>query len=260
MALPLLLLLGVAAGSAAAAPVTLSNTQLPLDTSGSPLVTGEASLLQSPQDGAFYLYANDWGGCKGIDCCAGTHGCAYCCFQYAPYTDPCVYTDNHTVNVYRTADFATWDYLGVALSTNARRAGIEFRPQVVFNGTAYVMWYEDRWSGGQKNGGYAVAVSRTPAGPFVTLADSVVLPGAGRVGDYDLFVDDDGSAYHVRTGLSIVKLSADMCSGSSTAVDVPNGGVEGGCGGARGGAGPRGGGGGRATSVALTRGEGVTVQ
>jgi len=215
------------AGLVAARPVALSNTKLPLDSSGNPLLTGEATLLQSPVDSAWYLYTNHWGGCKGINCCEGVHGCAYCCFAFPPYSDPCVYTNNHSVLVYRTVNFESWDYLGVALSTSARREGIEFRPQVVHNGTDYVLWYEDRWANGTKNSGYAVAASRTPAGPFVTIADSVVLPGAGRVGDYDLFVDDDGSAYHIRTGLSIVKLSSDMSAGSSTFVDIPNTAVEG---------------------------------
>jgi beta-xylosidase len=38
----------------------------------------------------------------------------------------------------------------------------------------------------------------------------VVLPGKGRTGDYDIFVDDDGSAYHVRTGFDVVKLNANF--------------------------------------------------
>jgi hypothetical protein len=159
--------------------------------------------------------------------CPSSHGCAACCFTAAPYTDPCVYTNNHSVVVYSTPDFGTWTYRGVALNVSARQVGIEFRPQVVFNGSHYVMWYEDRWPSGKQDG-YAVAVSTTPQGPFATIANSVKLPGAGRVGDYDVFVDPkDGAAYHIRTGLSIVKLNADMSSGSATYIDVPNGGVEG---------------------------------
>lgn len=210
---------------ATAKTITLSNTALPKDTDGNLLLTGEATLLA--KDGVYYAYFNDWGGCPGVDCCPSSHGCAACCFTAAPYTDPCVYTNNHSVVVYSTPDFETWTYLGVALNTSAREVGIEFRPQVVFNGSHYVMWYEDRWPSGKQDG-YAVAVSTTPQGPFATIANSVKLPGAGRVGDYDVFVDPkDGAAYHIRTGLSIVKLGADMSSGSSTYVDVPNGGVEG---------------------------------
>jgi hypothetical protein len=57
------------------------------------------------------------------------------------------------------------------------------------------MWYEDRWSG---QTGYAVATSPTPQGPYTTVASTVnMAPGGGRIGDYDVFVDDDGTAYVV---------------------------------------------------------------
>jgi hypothetical protein len=32
------------------------------------------------------------------------------------------------------------------------------------------------------------------------------MPGKGRIGDFNIFVDDDATAYHVRTGFDIVKL------------------------------------------------------
>jgi hypothetical protein len=74
------------------------------------------------------------------------------------------------------------------------------------------MYYEDRWSTGS-NPGYALAAAPTPAGPFVTVRDSVKMGGEGRVGDYDVFVDPaTATAYHVRTGLTIVPLAAN-CSG-----------------------------------------------
>ena len=53
-------------------------------------------------------------------------------------------------------------------------------------------WYEDRWSTGT-NRGYAVATAPTPAGPFTTVVASTTTHGNGRVGDYDLFVDIDGT-------------------------------------------------------------------
>ena len=57
------------------------------------------------------------------------------------------------------------------------------------------MWYEDRWSSGGSNPGYAIATSPTPQGPFTTVADTVrMAPGGGRIGDYDVFVDEDGVA------------------------------------------------------------------
>jgi hypothetical protein len=108
--------------------VTVSNTALPLDTSGNLLLTGELSALR--YNGTYYVYSNNWGGCPGIDCCPTSGGCSSCCFTGPPFTDPCVYTNNHSVVVYQTDDFSTWNYLGVALSVQARKPGTEFRPQV----------------------------------------------------------------------------------------------------------------------------------
>ena len=70
---------------------TLSNVALPVDTSGAPLLTGEADVLH--HDGAWYLYMNDWGGCAGVDCCDTEGGCGSCCFvppteQYPDATAP----------------------------------------------------------------------------------------------------------------------------------------------------------------------------
>ena len=120
-----------------------------------------------------------------------------------PCSNP--YGPNHTVVGYRTADLVHWEYTGVALPMRARSAGIEFRPCVVYNARTrlFVMWYEDRGPG---EAGYAVATSPTPAGPFQTARTNVVMPGRGRTGDFNLFVDDDGAAYHVRTGFDVVRL------------------------------------------------------
>ena len=91
------------------------------------------------------------------------------------------------------------------------------------------MWYEDRWTSGT-NPGYAVATSPTPAGPFETVAESVVLPGKGRVGDYDTFIDPDtGEGFHVRTGVTIVALAANLSAPAvpSRVMEMPDGSVEG---------------------------------
>ena len=190
--------------------VTLSNLALPTDTAGDELVTGEVSVLS--WGGAYYFY---WGNCRGVDCCSSLLGCADCCFSPPSprYPDTCVYADGHAVVAYRTTDFLAWEPLGVALPVANRKAGIMFRPRVVRragSGT-FIMWYEDRWDG---QTGYAIAESATPGGPFHTIADTVVLHGDGRTGDFHLFVDDDASVYHVRTGIVIERLTADLTAGT----------------------------------------------
>ena len=63
--------------------VTLSNTALPSDQRGIPLITGEASVLA--HSGFFYWYMNDWGSCPGVNCCYSAAGCASCCFADPPH-------------------------------------------------------------------------------------------------------------------------------------------------------------------------------
>lgn len=123
-----------------------------------------------------------------------------CCYvpPSASFPDACVFVANHTVSVYRTTDLQSWTNLGVALSLSARPHGIEFRPHVVHNANTgkYVMWFEDR-PHPISSSGYSVAVANNPAGPFVTVATSVKM--ADVPGDFDVLVDDDGTAYHVQT-------------------------------------------------------------
>ena len=64
------------------------------------------------------------------------------------FPDACVFTDNHTVYVYRTTDLASWEPLGAALTPRDRPAGIEFRPHVLYNARnkQFVMWFENRYT------------------------------------------------------------------------------------------------------------------
>ena len=183
---------------ATASPTVLSNTDLPTDTRGKAILTGETSILTF--QAAHYFYVNDWGGCADVDCCQSPGGCASCCYvpPSAKYPDPCVFAFNHSVHVYRTKDLKTWYHLGVALGPRTRPEGIEFRPHVVFNEATqlFVMWYEDRPQA-IRSSGYTIAVSKGPEGPFHTEATKVAV--AGVPGDFDILVDDDGTAWHVQT-------------------------------------------------------------
>eukprot|EP00729_Bicosta_minor_P004917 gene4917-10532_t len=196
-----------------AGTATLSNIALPRDQSGQQIITGEASAMA--HDGAYYFYFNNWGECPGVNCCASPAGCATCCFTNFPnYTKGCASPTNgsdpygswHTVQGYKTTDFKTWTNMGTALPLTDRNPGTEFRPCVVYNPKTklFLMWYEDRGIG---ETGYAVATSPTPEGPFTPSKVNIVMPGRGRTGDYNIFVDDDGAAYHVRTGFDVVKLN-----------------------------------------------------
>ena len=210
--------------------ITLSNTRLPRDNLGRELITGEATFLYVHQEGLYFAYFNNWGGCRGVDCCLSGGGCAGCCFSppSQTYPDACVYTNNHTVVAYSTSNFADWTYEGTVMGVADRLLGIEFRPQVVYSQLLqlYLMWYEDRWSEGT-NHGYAINAAPSPRGPFRPYASSIVLPGSGRVGDYDIFIDDDGVAYHLRTGLTITQLNATLNGPSGKYGSLPDRSLEG---------------------------------
>ena len=199
--------------------VRLSNTHLPRDTDGNLLVTGETSVLQPTagdgEDTNYYMYVNDWGNCSnfpGIDTCSSVGGCASCA-RRSPQN--CIYDTTHVVQAYRTPDFSTFYNLGVVLPLSARHPGYLFRPHVVYNRktATYVMWFEDHSTNTSIHGMYHVATSKAPGGPFAVVSSNVSMPFGPypvmHVGDFDLFVDDDGEAYHVRTGFSVVRLRQD---------------------------------------------------
>ena len=205
--------------------VALSNAALPRDQHNQSVLTGELDILEHPSDGHYYVYVNDWGVCPGIDCCGTPTGCASCCFR--AITPPtCVETSNHSVIVYRTPDFDTWEYLGVALPAEARPAPrqIMYRPHVVYNArnSQFVLWYLT-YVPSPRSFAYAVAVSEASTGPFRVINTNVTMATAAWKGDFDIFVDDDGTAYHVRTGFSIEELDANFTgvTGRSTQFSTP---------------------------------------
>lgn len=195
----------------ASATVLLDNTKLPVDQNGNQIITGEADVLF--HNGTYYFYFNDWGTCPGVDCCDSSAGCAGCCQTKPPHplmpgcTDPNngsnPYGLYHQVVGYSTVDFNSWENMGVVLPLALRQPGQLMRPHTLYNAKMgrFVLWYEDR-----PESGYSVAVSDVPQGPFRTINRNVAMPGSGRIGDFDLFMDDDGVAYHVRTGFDVVKL------------------------------------------------------
>ena len=170
MLLPVLWLLSAAAtarssghgvGGGAGGVAVLSNTALPKDQHGLPLITGEASVLFT--HGFWYFYFNNWGGCA----------CAWTCTRHDPpacnatcalnKTDPL-----HTLEVYRTRDLVQWEHLGVAFRQPDGAAGGDLeRPHVVFckrTGT-FVLWWERSFAVGGTAGPFSIACKqliRTP--------------------------------------------------------------------------------------------------
>lgn len=127
----------------------------------------------------------------------------------------CIYAINHTVVGYSTADFKAWAFLGVLLPVEGRAAGTLFRPHVVHNPhtNLYTMWFEnfnasaDPAACGPHTSGchYSVATAAHPAGPWHTVrdgTDGAKFKCSTAEGDFDLFVDHDGTGYIVVTHYS----------------------------------------------------------
>jgi hypothetical protein len=214
---------GIADTGAAAlgTKASLSNLKLPRDTDGHQLISGEADVLVLDVDGVatYHVYINNWGGCKGVDCCPSDDGCLSCCFDSSPkhpvpvYNDTCVYASNHSIHLYTTVDFVAWKNKGAVFTQST--PGVLYRPHVVHNPTAsitnrrFLMWIRNCSTYELHGEGYAVLAAATPTGPFTPTVGNVLPPPKGSVmTDHDVHIDPkDGAGYLVRGGPVVVVLN-----------------------------------------------------
>ncbi len=108
------------------------------------------------------------------------------------------------VNVYSSTDLYHWRHEALAMTplddpdSDITWGCIMERPKVVYNEKTkqFVMWFHLELKGqGYAAARAGVAVSDSPTGPF-RFADSF-RPNGNMSRDMGLFVDDDGSAYHI---------------------------------------------------------------
>ena len=132
-------------------------------------------------------------------------------------------TASRGVNVYSSKDLYNWKPEGLALAQQADTSSditigsVIERPKVIYNEKTgkYVMWFHLELKGrGYSAARAAVAVSDNPAGPFKFIKS--FRPNGNMSRDMGLFVDDDGSAYHIYSSrenydLRIVQLTDDYC-------------------------------------------------
>jgi beta-galactosidase len=130
------------------------------------------------------------------------------------------------INVYSSKDLYNWKAEGMALakSTDPQSeiavGGLMERPKVIYNPKTkqYVMWFHLELPGqGYKAARAGVAVSDKVTGPYRYV--NSFRPNGHMSRDMTLFVDDDGSAYHIYSArenydLRITKLSDDYLSAS----------------------------------------------
>ncbi|MCX6218937.1 glycoside hydrolase family 43 protein [Spirosoma sp.] len=131
------------------------------------------------------------------------------------------------VNVYSSKDLYTWKNEGLALAKSTDPAseiatnGLMERPKVIYNPKTkqYVMWFHLELPGqGYKAARAGVAVSKNVTGPYQYVKS--FRPNGHMSRDMTLFVDDDGSAYHIYSArenydLRLVKLTDDYLSATT---------------------------------------------
>ena len=128
------------------------------------------------------------------------------------------------VNVYSSKDLYSWKQEGLALAqeedttSDITRGCVMERPKVIYNEKThkYVMWFHLELKGkGYSAARAGVAISDNPTGPFKFIKS--FRPNDNMSRDMTLFVDDDGSAYHIYSSrenydLRIAKLTPDYLS------------------------------------------------
>ena len=129
------------------------------------------------------------------------------------------------VNVYSSTDLYNWKFENLALAPNdadsvsdIAKGCIMERPKVLFNAKTgkYVMWFHLELKGkGYNAARAAVAVSDKITGPYQFIKS--FRPNGNMSRDMTLYLDEDGSAYHIYSSrdnydLRIAKLSDDFLS------------------------------------------------
>jgi hypothetical protein len=187
------LLLAFALWSTAGSGATVSNILPRRTTTGSIIDAHDGNVVQDPHTpGLYYYFAAGYGDCREPP---GLNGCASWCDNCG-----CGFFYNHSVNVYATTDFVTWEDHGNVLPLGFPRPNsVLFSPKALYNAASkeWVLWYNL-----MPPYNYAVAVSPSPFGPFLTVSNTTAAStefgfkaNNTDCGDFALFVDDDGTAY-----------------------------------------------------------------
>eukprot|EP00041_Stephanoeca_diplocostata_P006460 m.85945 g.85945 ORF g.85945 m.85945 type:complete len:515 (+) comp16372_c0_seq2:119-1663(+) len=192
----------VAIGQVLCKQVSISNVLPRTNVTGDIMDAHDGSYNKWSPDGPWYYYAMGYGTCKqGGDMC---HGCGY---GYS------------WIGVWKSTDMSNGSW---ALLHDARDDSwphcTYFRVHVVFNAKTnlYVLWVN--LNGGPAD--YAIGTSTTPEGPFKFV--HAIDAGQRSGGDFDIFVDNDGSAYLIYTqtrthGMQVERLTDDYLASAAVA-------------------------------------------
>lgn len=177
--------------------ITIDNTLPRMDDSGQIVDAHDGRIIQFGD--TFYWYGTSY---------ANTNGFV---------------TTNHYV-CYSSKDLKTWKKEGRLLPNQPE--GVYYRPHVIYNAKTkkYVLWYN--WYPKLWEGRFGVAVSKNPEGPFKIVNDNVNMARSELgLGDFGLFVDDDGTAYISYNTINNHQVSVEKLSDDYLSSTMENGGV-----------------------------------
>ncbi len=133
------------------------------------------------------------------------------------------FTRANEYRVYSSPDMQAWTPHGAILPD--AKSGIYYRPHVIYHEAReeYVLWYN--WYPKLWTGHFGVATSKSPTGPFKIVNDDVqVAHSKLGVGDFNLFVDDDRTAYLMYNTIEGHKLSVERLNADYVSSSMDNGG------------------------------------
>ena len=179
--------------------IRVSNLTPRYDTTGSIIDAHDGTVRWI--NGEWWMHAAQYGLCHE----PARYGC-----DQTP--DHCGFTNAHNVSIWRSPDLSTgsWEFVGQAIQCAQQpNCSTLYRPHMVYNPTTslYVLLWNYVAPFGYA--GYGVATSASPAGPFTVRNHEMnitrLCPGPaasapcgtaqGGAGDFDVYVDTDGTAY-----------------------------------------------------------------
>lgn len=157
----------------------------------------DSKLFYHAPAGLFYWYAASYGSCAEP---SGSNGCAN------TTVGSCGFRTDHTVTLFTSRELLQWTNQGVVfhiansgLPTNS----VLFAPKTIYHAAQnqFVLWF-NYIVGSFSNSYYAVATSPTATGPFKLVNMRVSTLQFDDVGDFNLFIDNDGRGYVIYTSIS----------------------------------------------------------
>eukprot|EP00039_Didymoeca_costata_P031353 m.34323 g.34323 ORF g.34323 m.34323 type:complete len:380 (+) comp8707_c0_seq2:61-1200(+) len=160
--------------------VRISNVQPRRDTNGDILNAHDGAMYVV--DGRYYLVGTAYEKCQGFTNCSSNIG-------------DCGWQDNN-FSLYSSTDLETWKLENGNLLPNRQHGGANFRPKLIYNddNKEWVLWFNFQTPKPNIPGYYTVATSESIAGPYKIYQEQVNVSRALK-GDFNLFKDDDGTAY-----------------------------------------------------------------